>query len=161
MVSVPWPTIIEQVRDIIDSAIRAAKAREGRRSARNVSELFFWQDGMLGSLQNLASGNRSPEIFAELERNFEQSDEHVMQIIESLREARSRLAAVPETFEIARKLDRIVWSPLGKIGIRTEIRRILDNRASDQVMEVAARTCAMIQEFNANVEELHRLVAAR
>lgn len=117
--------------------------------------LSFFHTGMRGHLRKIADGKGDSSTMDALSAGLQESDEEVELIIASLTAARDMMLDQPENIAFSHRLDNVLYGPVGKMGIRYDIERILQGDPTSRgTQDDAASLCNRIEQFNKNVAAL-------
>jgi hypothetical protein len=142
--------LIELLRPFVE----AWSNRDEKVAASEAGKLTFWRSGMLSQLEAIAAGRATKETFAELRRNFEETQERVNETMVRLNKVRGKLAGS----KVANQVDLILHDfNYGKSMIRSEIEVILEFGERGG-RDRALRVCNAIRTLNSELQRLHRMV---
>ena len=142
--------LIELLRPFVE----AWSNRDEKVAAKELGKLTFWRSGMLKQLETIAAGKATKSTFADLRRNFQETQERVNKTMIKLNEVRGKLAGS----KVANQVDLILHDfNYGKSMIRSEIEIIIEFGERVE-RDRARRVCNTIKTLNSELERLHRMV---
>jgi hypothetical protein len=142
--------LIELLRPFVE----AWSNRDEKVAAKESGKLTFWRSGMLKQLETIAAGKATKSTFADLRRNFQETQERVNKTMIKLNEVRGKLAGS----KVANQVDLILHDfNYGKSMIRSEIEIIIEFGERVE-RDRARRVCNTIKTLNSELERLHRMV---
>jgi hypothetical protein len=139
--------------------------RPMKKAADAAIDLSFWPDGMLDELTLLANGKATDASFKKLEKKLKSTAKDVADIVEGLKDSRSRIAKLNGGETVVAQINQIIFNEeTGKLAIRRDIKILIDaykrTKALDDyyVRNQALQICNAVDVFNAGLNRLKRLV---
>lgn len=153
------PGLIPELGKRLDALIAVWSTRNEVKALRLAQSLGFWPDGMLEQLQLIAKGEGTPEIFANLERQFDETREPVERLIKEMGDIRGKIIGHKDSTIIINQINMIMYDrELGKNRVRERIEYIIKNQNSELIHQEALTTCNEIDGMNAAIRRLERIV---
>jgi hypothetical protein len=127
--------------------------RRFRQVEIDLASLSFWNDGLRGPVQRIASGDGTQDDINKLTSRAGKPEQKVRLAIMRLQEARNTLVAPEFGMRIAHDLDNVLYLRWGSGGIRLFVFRLLTDGKPDQ--NKAKRVLDQINDFTEKLDKLH------
>lgn len=135
---------------------------QGTHVLADLAFLAFWNDGMRGPLEKLASGGGGATELAEIARLLADSEQDVGARVDRLLDAREGFVAANFGMPFARAFEKVVLRKVGPDAIRDRLGRFTKTRSDTSGIKYsAAALVAEIDMFDAELSRVHEEIRTR
>jgi hypothetical protein len=126
--------------------------------ARDLALLAFWNDGMRGPLERIASGAGGRDELQQVSSLLEDSESDVMEIVSRLTDARDEHIATKFGMTVAQALDKVVYRKVGPGAIRDKIADFTRAHGDKSLQSDAINIINEINDFDTELAKLHETI---